>query len=243
MKKTIFLFLLLTVGLASIAQSRNFRDVIYLNDSSIIKGRIHFEGPDSTLFVDTPYGCTFAYTKDKVQRYQLESQMPFQRHKGFMLQSGVTVGKNLFDVNACVDVSFGLAYCFGSIYSLGIGGSCFLYPYRSHSNDYFYNYFSIYLDQRLYFSRKPISPFLEIKTGLPVVLQLVGPFDGYYYSTFPPFYGELGAGLSIRNIDMAICVAGAINSIVTNSISIYTAPIHTASLYIGLRLGFSHLIN
>ena len=228
MKKTILLFLLLVVGLTSIAQSRHFRDVVYLNDSSSIKGRIHFEEPDSTLFVDTPYGCTFAYTKDKVQRYQLESQMPFQRHKGFVLQSSMAAGAN-FSI-WWGDASFGVLFRTGSIYSVGLGANCLFAPIN-HVIDFenkIYYLFSInvYLDQRIYFSNKPTSPFLEIKAGLPCITYYLGPL--YLYDKH--FYGELDAGVSIRNIDLSFYV------------TTYD-PYDFYSTLFGIRLGYSFPLN
>ena len=226
MKKTIFLFLLLTVGLTSIAQSRHFRDVVYLNDSSIIKGRIHFEEPDSTLFIDTPYGCTFAYTKDKVQRYQLESQMPFQRHKGFVLQSSISGGCFVFE-DFFYGVSIGLLYQIGSLYSIGLDGD---YHIVLEGSGRRFN--TVHLDQRLYFSRKPISPYLNSKIGVSTHYTLCSNYYQYNNAVDHSIDWELGIGLSIKSIDVTACFGNA-------SFSIYTVFSEGADYYGVLRLGYS----
>lgn len=216
MKNTL-LFLFLAVSLSATAQFRAFRDVVYLNDGSVIKGKIRFAEPDSTLFVDTQYGCTFTYTKDKVNHFELEWKKPFTREKGPVLRSSISGGllacfDDKVSPTLSADLSMDLFYRIGCWYEIGLDCNYILfYP------DYSMNSLAVQLAQRCYFSRKPISPYLDLKIGVSGGRQnnLPESYESYYwYGDYyrmgvvnRGFMGELGVGLAVRNFDFALCAA------------------------------------
>ena len=249
--RKILLLLLVTVNLSATAQFRPYRDVVYLNDGSVIKGKIHFEEPDSTLFVDTPYGCTFAYTKDEVLRYELQ---PLIRHKGFVLQSGTSVGYNTGGDNHAPivsDIYWGFKYRTGSLYSVGLNVKHQMFwMFTGNADRNISTASSIQISQRLYFTRKPISPYCELNIGLSLFRQ--GLSSTYYYQSVNSFTGDftffgffenawyyfadwgtchMEIGCSIRNLDVAL--NGGI-SFYRNNVGFHT---------ISLRLGYSLPIN
>lgn len=251
------LLLLVTVSLSATAQFRPYRDVVYLNDSSVIRGKILFGEPDSTLFVDTPYGCTFAYTKDEVLRFELQPQV---RHKGFVLQSGTSVGYtkgyNLAPIVS--DIYWGFKYRTGSLYSVGLNVKHQMsWKFTGNADMDISAASSIQISQRLYFTRKPISPYCELNIGLSLFCQELS--STYYYQSVNSFTGDftffgffenawyyftdwgtchIEIGCSIRNLDVAL----------NGGISFYHHTFGGFGYGIGhhtisLRLGYSLPIN
>lgn len=244
--KRLLLLLLVTISLSATAQFRPYRDVVYLNDSSVIKGNICFAEPDSTLCVDTKYGCTFVYTKDEVLRYELQPQI---RHKGFVLQSGMGIGDVInYDDMIPLDISWGFKYRTGSLYSVGLNlKNQMLSKFVENAGMDYSAASIIQISQRLYFTRKPISPYCELNIGLSLFHQELT----YYYYHFPFSYGitsfsgffenawyffadrgtcDVEVGCSIRNLDVALnCGIGFYdNNIYSRTISLrlgYSLPI------------------
>lgn len=217
--KRLLLLLLVTISLSATAQFRPYRDVVYLNDSSVIRGNICFAEPDSTLCVDTKYGCTFVYTKDEVLRYELQPQV---RQKGFVLQSGMGIGDVIYyDDMIPLDISWGFKYRTGSLYSVGLNVKNQMFAISAGD----YSAASIIqISQRLYLTRKPISPYCELNLGLSLFHQELTNY--YYYHHYPfsngitsfsdffenalgLFFGGRGTcdveiGCSIRDLDVAL---------------------------------------
>lgn len=222
--KRLLLLLLVTISLSATAQFRPYRDVVYLNDSSVIRGNICFAEPDSTLCVDTKYGCTFVYSKDEVLRYELQPQI---RHKGFVLQSGIGIGDEIYyDDLIPFDISWGFKYRTGSLYSVGLNVKNQILSKFASSAGMEYSAASIIqISQRLYFTRKPISPYCELNLGLSLFhqeltnyyhYQSVNPFSNgitsfsdFFENALGLFFGGRGTcdveiGCSIRDLDVAL---------------------------------------
>ena len=252
MKKLYLLFLLLALGLTATAQFHPYRDVVYLNDGSVIKGQIRFTEPDSTLFIDTQYGCTFVYTKDQVLRYGFNQKESFQREKGFLLRSSISAGLlTNYEKQTYMgaDMSMGLLYRTSPWYEIGLNCS-----YVLCTPDLSMNSLAIQLAQRVYFLNKPLAPFLDFNVGFPIgdLTNLPESNDNYYwYDHSGGFIRkwillESGVGVITRDIDIAICFSLS---------PYYTEVSHTVSEWgekvfvikdlftISLRFGYSFSLN
>ena len=211
MKKHLLLFLLLAIGFSASAQFRVGTDVVYLKDGSVIRGTIRFAEPDSTLFIDTNYGCTFVYSKSVVERFEMKEQKPFEREKGLKLQSSLAGGwyvPNLV-IGFTSDVTIGLKYQVCNWYAVGLDFSWFFLFYPGIINTP-----ALQLDQRFYFLQKPVSPYLELKFGSSFSFNVNGEcasgptlYEESYGFKDCGWTGELGVGVSLRNVDLALCAS------------------------------------
>lgn len=210
--RRLLLVLLVTVSFSATAQFRPYRDVVYLNDSTIIRGNIRFGEPDSTLFVDTQFGCTFAYTKDQVLRYEFKEHIPYkEREKGLSLCSSLSAGTLLYPVIfqcASADMTIGLIYQICSWYAVGLD---FCYGFYFNTDELI-NAPMVLLDQRFFLSKKPICPYLNLRTGCSFGHQGMLPpiYSIYFYDQGYKDWGwsgELGFGVATQNIDITLCTS------------------------------------
>lgn len=226
MKKQLLLFLLLAITFSVSAQFRVGPDVVYLKDGSVIRGTIRFAEPDSTLFVDTNYGCTFVYSKSEVERFELKEQIPYKRGKGLLFRSSLSGGMLVkwkdsgyqdewYDINNSnksqfdgihMDVSLGLAYQVCSWYAVGLDFSHFF-----HFADCVLNASAVQIDQRFYLLRKQVSPYIDLKAGCSFNLNANKPSGIWFYENLYEyenvgFTGAVDLGVSLKNFDMAFCL-------------------------------------
>ena len=211
MKKHLLLFLLLVISFSASAQFRVGTDAVYLKDGSVIRGTIRFAEPDSTLFIDTNYGCTFVYSKSEVERFELKEQKPFEREKGLKLQSSLAGGwyEPNMEIGITSDVTIGLMYQVCNWYAVGLDFSWFFLFCPGVITTP-----ALQLDQRFYFMRKPVSPYLDLKFGSSFSFNMDGEYasgptlyEEYYGYKDCGWTGELGVGVSLRNVDLTLCAS------------------------------------
>jgi hypothetical protein len=230
MKKQLLLCLLLVLGLSAFSQSKNGGDIVYLKDGGIVRGNIRFAEPDSTLFVDTNFGCTFVYPRNEVDHFEFMEQPPFKRHNGLKLRSSLAGGVSVamrqrgdeeyhsyylddnyagfFNNGLNMDMTIGLIYQVCDWYAVGMDLSFFFVTPSYLSS-------AILLDQRFVFSHKAVSPFVELKLGASPNLRgldmlHLNYYNMYYYEESRGlentwFTGEVAAGVAWKDMDFSIC--------------------------------------
>lgn len=231
MKKQLFLFLLLAFGISAYSQSNNGGGAVYLKDGGIVQGNIRFAEPDSTLFVDTQYGCTFVYPRSEVDHYEFRDQIPFKRNSGLKLRSSMAGGVGVamkqrendddysyyhyygdddkLIINGLnMDMTIGLIYQVCDWYAAGMD-LCFFFVTPSYLSS------AVLLDQRFVFSKKAVSPFVELKLGVSPNLRGLDLLHQNYYNMYyyeessglvnTWFTGEFAAGVAWKDMDFALC--------------------------------------
>ncbi len=209
MKKSILLLFSLIICIAVSAQSRVGKDAVYLKDGGVVRGNIRFADPDSTLYVDTNYGCTFVYSRSEVEHFELNEQSSFYRERGIKITSSLSGGIVFEELDVASDVSLGFNYQFNDWYAAGLDFTWFFLFGKG-----FCQTPALQLDQRFYFLKKPISPFLELKLGWAIAFVSKGEtsegpvlYEEYYGYENYGRTAELGLGVSLKNVDFCLCTS------------------------------------
>jgi hypothetical protein len=72
MKKVFMLFALIILGLSAFAQNKEYRDVVYLKNGSVVKGVIMEQIPNQSLKIATADGSTFVFQMTEVEKIAKE---------------------------------------------------------------------------------------------------------------------------------------------------------------------------
>jgi hypothetical protein len=169
MKKFPILFFLCLITILASAQ-KNYEDVIYLKNGGKIRGIIFEQIPFKSLSIYTSNGDTIIFRTDDIE--SLTREPLFKRRKGYqgMIEMGRSGPAYESQGIACFKISIINSYRFNPYFSIGLGTGLRYNSFKgvafSHYNE-ISNDFSlpVYLDTRVNFSVRRLSPFLSVCLG------------------------------------------------------------------------------
>ena len=182
MRKILFIISVLFISVA-FAQD-NFDEVIYLKNGSILRGTIVEQIPNQTVKIQTKDGNVFVYNFSEVEKITKEESInktrrlkdePLRLKKGFtgMTELGVLFVPNIpfFSFNQVIGSRISQHYSIG----LGVGIDV---------NRYLL-FVPITLDNRIYFLKNNLTPFLNLAPGYALLTE----GKGFNTHSFTAKYG------------------------------------------------------
>jgi len=182
MKKIILITLLFCLAIPTfITAQNNMEDVVYLKNGNVLRGTIMEQIPNKSIVlkINDKNTMTIKFdeiekiTKEAVAEKQAEKKQPVEyKRKGFINLTELNYGYNISSVSnkngglnvKSLDPTFGFrtvnGYQFNPYITAGVG-----LGYEQYGNS---GFLPITFDSRIMFSRKKVSPVLNINGGYSV---------------------------------------------------------------------------
>lgn len=184
MKKLLAIFVFVSIGIFALAQD-SYQDVVYLKNGGIMRGLIIEQIPNKSIKLQTADKNVFVYQIDEIEKMTKElNQTPISTPKikkisqhGYLLlvEEGVALGVGDYgrDFNKLSIIN---GYKFNSYISLG-GGTGFRYCFNSKDI-----YLPIFVDFRVNFSSKRVTPYASVALGSTYNLSSQGETPGVLFN-------------------------------------------------------------
>jgi hypothetical protein len=159
MKKLLILIAIITAGISTNAQ-QVYKDVVYLKNGSIIRGKITEQVPDSSMKIETKDGSIFVFRMEEIEKQEKEPIKAPRNDKGYLgiLQLGYAFGEDDYDLDY---LKLNIINCYRIDPYLAIGGG---YGVRYYL-DQQVTFIPLFADFRVNFVNTKVSPFFAFDLG------------------------------------------------------------------------------
>jgi len=211
MKKLSVFILFVFITTLAFAQNKKNRDVIYLKNGSVIRGRIIEQVPDKSVKIETANRNVFVYKTNEIKKIIFESPKSNFRlfsdsasHRGYkaIIETGYGIGLGDNGLGR-VNLNIINGYQFNPYFSMGFGTGL---RYYFDSQSVLIPFFA---DFRGYFmNSKKFSPYVSLDIGYSFdatnnfegVGVLVNPSVGAAYKISDQFILNLGVGYEMQGM-------------------------------------------
>jgi hypothetical protein len=224
-------------------------DVLYLKNGSIIKGTITEMVPNQTIKIKMADGSLFVFKMEEVEKFVKEEKPSIKaavnkpkpeppketrdtslyipKKTGFYFNFQVGGGFVISPTQTAVAITPTLGYQFSPYFKFGIGFGYISEKYYKYSSEISYsgnlNIVPIFVDAKFLFTKKKVTPMLNVDFGLAYNASSSSPDDMYrtnsvYFDFGSGFLFNIHKSLNVNVSADLVYVGNKIYSSITNEV-------------------------